>query len=145
MRRRGPKGALDGVGGGSGLKGRWWLTATAVSLCTITLLMCARSAGTPRHLLLITVDTLRADHLGCYGNTLGLTPNIDRFAGRSSLFTAAYASAPSTFPSVVGILTGQHPEKIGALNNYVHLSETVPTLATHLASRGWKTAPSRNP
>jgi arylsulfatase len=100
---------------------------------------CGRGEAEPRHLLLVTVDTLRADRLGCYGNPLGLTPNLDRLAERSTLFTTAYASAPSTFPSVTAILTGRHPEAVGVRNNYDRLGRDVKTLGTHLRSRGWRT------
>lgn len=93
----------------------------------------------PRHLLLITVDTLRADHLGCYGNALGLTPNLDRLAERSILFSRAYASAPYTMPSVTAILTGQNPEQVGVVRNGSRLPKNVPTMATHFRASGWKT------
>nr|MDJ0850157.1 sulfatase-like hydrolase/transferase [Myxococcota bacterium] len=54
-----------------------------------------------RLLLLLTVDTLRADHLGAYGSGRDLTPRIDALASESLLFTAAYAPASHTLPSVV--------------------------------------------
>jgi arylsulfatase A-like enzyme len=100
---------------------------------------CRWAGSNPSHLLLITVDTLRSDHLGCYGNPLGLTPNIDRLAERSTLFTTVYAAAPSTFPSVTAILTGRYPEAVGVQNNYDRLGGDVKTLGAYLRSRGWKT------
>ena len=64
-------------------------------------LACRADGARPPNLILITVDTLRADRLGCYGNPLGLTPSVDAIARRGLRFTAPYASAPSTFPSIV--------------------------------------------
>jgi arylsulfatase len=112
--------------------------ALLLALCAF-LGSCGREARGPRHLLLITVDTLRSDHLGCYGSSLDLTPNLDRLAARSVLFTTVYASAPSTFPSVTAILTGRHPEAVGVRNNYGRIRRDVKTLGTHLRSRGWRT------
>lgn len=73
--------------------------------------------GPPRLLLLLTVDTLRADRLGAYGNPLGLTPHLDRLASQGYVFTAAYAPAPFTLPSLAALMTGRHPEELGVLRN----------------------------
>ncbi len=120
--------------------GAGWLRRI-VLFCALSALAaaCGRGEAAPRHLLLVTVDTLRSDHLGCYGNPLGLTPNLDRLAERSTLFTTVYASAPSTFPSVTAILTGRHPESVGVRNNYDQLGRDVRTLGAHLRSQGWRT------
>ncbi len=100
---------------------------------------CWGQPGAAPHLLLITVDTLRADRLGCYGNSLGLTPSIDYLSDGAVFFTTAYASAPSTMASVVSILTGQHPELIGVVNNTHLLADGLETMASHLKARGWRT------
>jgi arylsulfatase A-like enzyme len=94
---------------------------------------------TPAHLILISVDTLRSDQLGCYGNELGLTPNIDRLAAESEVFASAYAAAPFTLPSVASLMTGRYPREIGMTSNTTRLSGTIPTLASRLRHRGWKT------
>ena len=61
------------------------------------------------HILFITLDTVRADHIGCYGRKPGLTPAIDGLAGRGVRFARAVAPAPITLPSHVSMLTGQDP------------------------------------
>src|SRR5439155_948930 len=92
---------------------------------------CAR-APAPRHLLIVTVDTLRADRLGAYGNRLGLTPNLDRLAAGALRFSTAYAAAPFTLASVAALMTGRYPEELGVLSNPVAVPETFPTPATLL-------------
>ena len=56
--------------------------------------------------LLITIDTLRADRIGAYGDTLAVTPNLDRFAKEGWLYTESHAITPLTLPSHTSILTG---------------------------------------
>jgi arylsulfatase A-like enzyme/Flp pilus assembly protein TadD len=92
-----------------------------------------------RNLLLITIDTLRADHVGAYGYARARTPALDSLA-RGVLFEKAYAAAPITLPSHATILTGRYPPGHGARDNGIHMSPTVPTLATVLQARGFKTA-----
>ena len=94
---------------------------------------------TPDVLLLITVDTLRADRLGAYGSPLGLTPNLDALAEESIVFEAAYAAAPFTLPSLSALMTGRHPQELGVFRNESMLPQTVPTLASELRNRGWGT------
>src|SRR5690242_11257664 len=63
----------------------------------------------PRNLLLVTIDTLRADRLGCYGNTKVETPNLDRLAHSGALFENAVTHVPLTAPSHASIFTGTYP------------------------------------
>jgi len=113
----------------------------AVSLVAAALgsIGCRPAPAAPELLLLVTVDTLRADHLGAYGSERGLTPNLDAFARKSVRFTSAYATAAVTLPSVVSILTGSYPGSIGVRSNASVLPADVPTLATALRRRGWRT------
>lgn len=97
------------------------------------------SAPPPRLLLLISVDTLRADRIGAYGSERGLTPNIDALAQESRVFTAAYAPTTLTLPSVSGLMTGLYPQQIGIRNNESTLPDSVPTLAKAFRARGWRT------
>jgi len=69
----------------------------------------AADSGSGGHVLLITVDTLRADHLGCYGYQRIKTPNIDQLAVDGVRFNRAYAQVPLTLPSHAVILTGTYP------------------------------------
>ncbi len=70
--------------------------------------------GEGTNVLLIVVDTLRADKLGCYGNGLGLTPHMDAFASEGVLFKNAFSHAPWTLPSFASMLTSTYPAQHGA-------------------------------
>jgi len=102
--------------------------------------------GTPqstpqaRNLLLVTIDTLRADHVGAYGYARARTPVLDALAAGGVRFDRAYAAAPITLPSHATLLTGRYPPGHGARDNGLHVSASVPTLATELRTRGFKTA-----
>ncbi len=92
-------------------------------------------------LLLITLDTTRADHLGCYGYAGALTPNLDALAARGVRFENAYASAPITLSSHATIMTGTFPPKHGARDNGLFkLNPGVGTLAEALKKNGYRTA-----
>ncbi len=81
------------------------------------LVMAPELLGTPAdalmstrpNLVLISIDTLRADHVGCYGSARGLTPRIDELAARGTLFSQMRAIASWTLPSHTSMLSGQHP------------------------------------
>src|SRR5260221_5934612 len=62
------------------------------------------------NVLLLTLDTTRADRMGFLGSTRGLTPNLDALAKQSAVFTRAYAQVPLTPPSHATILTGTYPQ-----------------------------------
>jgi len=87
---------------------------------------CSRSPSTPPatpaapNLLLITIDTLRADHLGCYGYFRDTSPNLDRLAGESLLFERAYTPMATTLPAHVSLFTGLNPLEHGVLANQEH-------------------------
>jgi arylsulfatase A-like enzyme len=74
----------------------------------------ALPAGVPAdaNILLVTIDTLRADHVGAYGYPRATTPAIDALAAEGSLFEHAFAHAPSTRYSMPAILTGRHPSRV---------------------------------
>jgi len=115
---------------------------THAILLLLSLDGCAPAASTPapQLVLLISVDTLRADRLGVYGSELGISPNIDAFAEHSQVFEAAYAPTSFTLPSIGTLLTGRYPEEIGLLGNRSALAPSVPTLATALGESGWRSA-----
>ncbi len=69
------------------------------------------------NIVLITIDTLRADHLGCYGYKSPTSPNLDRFAKEAQLFLNAYTAVPLTLPSHATMLTGLYPEHHGIRDN----------------------------
>lgn len=93
----------------------------------------------PRLLLLISVDTLRADALGTYGARPGATPRIDALARESVVFEHAYAPTSLTLPSMASVLTGRHPEALAMQNNESAVPDGVETLATDLSQAGWRT------
>ena len=93
-----------------------------------------------RNLVLITIDTLRADHVGAYGYSRAQTKVLDGLAANGALFERAYAAAPITLPSHATLLTGRYPPGHGARDNGMRVSPSVPTLATLLHARGFKTA-----
>ncbi|MFC1752247.1 sulfatase [Thermoproteota archaeon] len=66
------------------------------------------------NIILISVDTLRADHLGCYGYHRNTSPNIDKFAGDGITFRNAISLASWTFPAMSGLLTSQYPTVLGS-------------------------------
>ena len=92
------------------------------------------------NILLITLDTVRADRLPVYGYKLGQTPNIDRLAKNSSVFEEAYSHVPLTLPSHVSIMTGRLPIAHGVRDNagFV-LNEKEITLAETLKENGYST------
>src|SRR5580765_1185248 len=123
----------------------------AAALLTFFVVVCSacRSGPAPartyaiplRHpIVLVTIDTLRADRLGSYGSTRGLTPSLDTFARESTRFTAAVSQVPLTLPSHATILTGLHPSHHGVrTNDGFRLAATVPTLAEQLKAAGYRT------
>jgi arylsulfatase A-like enzyme/tetratricopeptide (TPR) repeat protein len=98
----------------------------------------SRAAGP--NVLLITLDTTRADHLGCYGDGQARTPNIDALAAEGVRFARVYAPAPLTLPSHTSIMTGLYPATHGVRNNGHDLDAKWRTLAGILKARGFATA-----
>ncbi len=94
----------------------------------------------PLNVLLITLDTTRADRLGCYGRSQAKTPVLDRLARQGVLFERAYAPVPLTLPSHASMLTGLYPPEHGLhTNGQAALPEGFPTLATELQAAGYET------
>jgi arylsulfatase A-like enzyme/Flp pilus assembly protein TadD len=98
------------------------------------------AAPRPLNVLLITIDTLRPDHLGCYGDREARTPEIDRLAAGGVLFEDAVTVVPVTLPSHVSIMTGAYPASHGVHNNGSYrLREGATTLAGILRAHGYHT------
>lgn len=100
----------------------------------------APTAPSARNLVLITIDTLRADHVGAYGYAAARTSTMDRLAEQGVRFDHAYAAAPITLPSHATMLTGRYPPGHGSRHNLIAIDPHVPTLATILHARGFATA-----
>jgi choline-sulfatase len=95
----------------------------------------------PPNLLLLTLDTTRADRLGCYGERSGTSPHLDALASRGALFQNAIAPLALTRPSHATIMTGVLPQRHGVWSNGPYrLDASHPTLAERLESAGFSTA-----
>jgi len=102
---------------------------------------CRPAAPPPPSILLITLDTTRADHLGAYGDPNARTPNLDRLASEGVVFEHAVAAAPITLPAHASLFTGVYPFVHGVRNNgNFTLNDRLPTLATILRAAGYRTA-----
>lgn len=133
-------GAWSCAGGDSEASGRSGSEAPAVSASAESSHGSARSLLGARSLLLITVDTLRADALGFAGNERVATPVLDRLAAGGRVFSRAHAHNVVTLPSHANILTGRLPYEHGIRDNsgFV-LPESVPTAASMLGDAGFAT------
>jgi arylsulfatase A-like enzyme/Tfp pilus assembly protein PilF len=93
------------------------------------------------NLLIVTLDTTRADRVGCYGNDEIRTPAVDRLAREGVLFSNAGAPSPTTLPAHSSVMTGLYPYRHGArANGLYRLDDKHLTLAEILAARGYDTA-----
>ena len=102
---------------------------------------CTRGSSlTGDNVLLITLDTTRADRLGCYGYARAATPALDALARRGTLFERALAQVPMTLPSHATLLTGRYPREMGIrLNEQAALGRDHPTLASVFKGQGYRT------
>ena len=97
-------------------------------------------APPPRpNVVLISVDSLRADHLGCYGYPRLTSPNLDRIAREGALFENAIAESSWTLPTHVSMLTGLSSSVHGVELDFRRLAEEVPTLVSRLREAGYQT------
>ena len=144
-RRKTPRTATpDRNGGRSTLI--WWLAAGGVTLAVVAAAVLwprGRSfvleASPDQNVLLVTIDTLRANALGSYGGRAA-TPNLDRLAAHGARFTFAHAHAVVTLPSHTSILTGRLPYEHGMRDNSgFRVKEGTATLATRLKGLGFAT------
>jgi arylsulfatase A-like enzyme len=99
-----------------------------------------KNAPDIEHVIIISIDTLRADHLGCYGHPFVQSPNIDAFAKESVLFTNHISAAPTTLASHTSLLTGTYPHTHGAPKNGFVLGDDNEMLAEVLAENGFDCA-----
>ncbi|MEW6270272.1 MAG: sulfatase [Thermodesulfobacteriota bacterium] len=117
------------------------LVAVAVVVALVTPRLWPAHGGARRpNVLLLSIDTLRADHLGCYGGTRVTTPNVDRIAAEGALFENAACPMPMTRPSLATVHTSLHAREHGVVNNALALPDDARTLAETLAEAGYATA-----
>ncbi|MGB9234555.1 MAG: sulfatase-like hydrolase/transferase [Terriglobales bacterium] len=110
-------------------------------VCVAWLAASELAAGAaPPNIVLITLDTTRADRMGFLGSESGLTPNLDALARQSVVFTRAYSQVPLTAPSHATILTGTYPQ-FHQVNNFgVPLATNLPFAPAILRAHGYHTA-----
>jgi len=106
-----------------------WLGASALA-----------AAATPPNVILITLDTVRADRMGFLGSKRGLTPNLDTLARQSAVFTRAYSQVPLTAPSHATILTGTYPQFNQVTDFQIPLAQELPYAPEILRAHGYHTA-----
>jgi arylsulfatase A-like enzyme len=94
----------------------------------------------PPNLLLVVIDTLRADRLSSYGYARNTSPQLDRVAAEGVRFDSSYAAASTTLPSHASLFTGEAPIRHGAVKNGIRLSADADTLAERLRAAGFQTA-----
>lgn len=116
-----------------------WVSACLASACQ------GPSGGAPPaprlNLVLVLVDTLRADHLSTYGYLRPTSPNLDRLAARGTLFEQARSQASCTFPSANSLLTSQPPIRfLGQPDEGMGIPAEIPSVAEILSSHGYLTA-----
>jgi len=111
------------------------LTAILTALCGGPI----RSAGPP-NIILLSVDTLRADRLSCFGYDKNTSPNIDRLVTKGTLFVNATSNVPLTNPSFSSLFTSRYPHEIGAIRNGIPMVKDIPTMATVFKEHGYRTA-----
>jgi len=115
------------------------MSATVRWMCVAWLWRARSRRGWAANIVLITVDTTRADRMGS-GSERGLTPNLDALARQSVVFTRAYSQVPLTAPSHATILTGTYPQ-FHQVNNFgVPLATTLPYAPAILHAHGYHTA-----
>jgi arylsulfatase A-like enzyme/Tfp pilus assembly protein PilF len=124
-----------------GAAGLWRLLRPPADISEVVRRSWAARGVEKPNVVLVTLDTTRADHLGAYGYAPARTPNLDALARGGVLFTQAASVAPLTQPAHSSILTGMYPTHHGVrVNGNTALSPELKTLAEALAEKGYETA-----
>jgi choline-sulfatase len=121
-----------------------WRRWALIAGCTVFLSACGKApvrlVERSPSAILVSVDTLRADHLSCYGYRRFLTPHIDSLQRKGTLFTQIDSQVPLTLPSHTALFTSTYPFTNGVEENEDKLGPGLPTLAGALKARGYRTA-----
>lgn len=115
-----------------------WTAGLVVAIATLS--GCVRPQS-PEIILLITLDTTRADRLGVYGYADARTPNLDALGARGTVFEQAVSTVPVTLPAHASMFTGTYPPVHGVrYNGMFRLPDSSVTVAERLRDAGWRTA-----
>jgi len=125
---------------GQTLEARWEIVADGEVACPLAEVGVLTEGTGPRHVLLITSDTHRSDHLGVAGRGVVVrTPALDALAERGILFEDCFSSTNVTNPSHVALMTATHPRDTGIIDNAQRMNESAPTLAEAFQRAGFRT------
>ncbi len=130
--RRGPS-------GGKRRRRWWWWVALPLALLLLAAAIVRLLHPSGTDVVLITIDTLRADHVSCYGNRAE-TPSIDRLSRQGVRFGDASTNIPRTTQAVSSLMTGRYPQNHGVRALHQHLPDSQQTLAMRLEAAGFRTA-----
>jgi len=111
----------------------------AAGIALVALFVSCGTGDRPLNVIVVGIDTLRPDHLKCYGYGRETSSNIDKFAAAGVLFENTVSQAPWTAPSFATIFTSLYPSQHGSMDVNSRIRESVPTLATMLKERGYAT------
>lgn len=118
-----------------------WPEVVAILVPMLLLMFATSCATSPRSVVLISIDTLRPDHLGCYGYAPPTSPELDALRQGGVVFRSVVSHAPSTLLSHASMLSSKMPQHHGAtLTNHRALPEEIETLAEVFQTAGWVTA-----
>ena len=113
----------------------WWFPVVLLGCGSLS-----RPTTAVQNVILISIDTLRADHLGCYGYERATSPALDLLAAGGVLFEEAAATAPYTVPSHASMLTGLYSRSHGMITWARRLPEEIQPIAARLSAQGFATA-----
>ena len=118
------------------------MSALARCLALVCCVFCACSESkAPRpNVLLVTIDTLRRDHVSCYGYSRATTPNIDRIASEGIVFDSVSTPLAKTSPALASLFSGEYPHEHGLRELLQPLDAKVPLLAESFARAGYQSA-----
>lgn len=120
--------------------GNCLLVRIALLISIVLVGACRPRPATYDNVILITIDTLRQDHLGAYGYPLDTSPFLDGLAKKGALFERAISTSSLTGPSHASILTSRYPYEHGVVVNGVKIKPGIPTLAEAFSAAGFATA-----
>jgi arylsulfatase A-like enzyme len=114
------------------------LAGSSAPLLALPLLACSGNEHRPA-VILVSIDTLRADHVGAYGHARDTTPFLDRWAEQATVFERAFTTAAWTLVAHMTMLTGLFPEQHGVIAQRKALAPGIPLLAERLRAAGYRT------